>query len=229
MMTSVAVYVYSFELKIILFEKLNLHPFDRSSVDSESLDYDLYLMYNYADSPWATEKLLPGLEKFGYRVYVPERDMGIGEITAEARANAFASTHRVLVVVSQKFIDSGESMKEFFHAHEHENSTTRKRYLVLVKLNEKINYRTYDIFKKYMSTNFFVSVKSRKFWYNLRYWLPMVRERLPDISTHNNEQHDENQYHQNEAEDNQSDYNETEHNECSPLLGASNGHANMVV
>lgn len=196
-MTSISVYIYSFELKILLFEKLNLHPFDRSKHDEDDKDYDVYLMYSDADLIWATQNLLPGIEKLGFRVFVAERDMELGAITAEARASALTRSHRVVVVVSQKFINSEVSMNEFYHADAHENSATRKRFLVLIKLikpNEKIDYKTHDIFKKYMSTNFFVSVRSRKFWYNLRYWLPMVRDRLPDIT--NCPDHDENHNHQ---------------------------------
>ena len=221
LMTTITVYIYSFELKILLFEKLNLHPFDRTKVDSEDLQYDVYLMYNYKDARWATEKLLPGLEKLGYRVYVPDRDMGIGVITAEARSQAFSQTHRVVVVVSQRLIDNVESMNEFFHAHEHENSAIRKRFLVLIKLNKIIDYGDHDIFKKYISTNYFVSVRSSKFWYNLRYWLPMVREKLPDIS---NQQQDD-QQEETASQQNRSDI----HDERTPLLSAPNRNANLVV
>ena len=153
--TSITIYIYSFELKILLFEKFNLHPFDRTNQDHQQKDYDVYLMYCDADFNLAVHTLLPGLERLGYRVFVPERDMGLGAVTAEARANALTRSHRAVVLVSQSFIDTQSSMTEFFHAHEHENSATRKRFLVLIKLREKINYKNYDIFKKYFSTNFF--------------------------------------------------------------------------
>ena len=193
--TSITIYIYSFELKILLFEKFNLHPFDRTNQDHQQKDYDVYLMYCDADFNLAVHTLLPGLERLGYRVFVPERDMELGAVTAEARANALTRSHRAVVLVSQSFIDSQSSMTEFFHAYEHENSATRKRFLVLIKLSEKINYKNYDIFKKYFSTNFFVSVTSKKFWYNLRYWLPAVREQLPDITSCLDEE-DENHNHQ---------------------------------
>lgn len=183
MVVSMTIHIYAFELKILLFEKLNLHPLDRNKDDRTRKSYDAYLMYCDDDYRYATETLLVGLERCGYRIYVPDRDMALGAITAEARANALADSHRVIVVISQKFVNDDRSMCAFLHAFDHDNAPTRQRYLVLIRLRRKINFRHHDVFKKYLSTNFFVAANSKRFWSNLTYWLPLIRHSLPDATS----------------------------------------------
>ena len=185
---SITCYVHEFELKIILFEKLNWHPFDNQE-EPISKDYDVYLMYCQKDEHWVINTLLAGLERSGYRTCVPDRDFTVGAATAEEMAEAFEKTHRVLVVISQNFIDDVNSMSDFHHAYSHDRFSAQTRFLVFVKLREKINFRQqHEIFKRYLSTNYFVPVNARKFWSRLRYWLPPLKvDELP-ASTDNIEE-----------------------------------------
>ena len=176
---SISCYIYRFEIKIHLFEKLDWHPFDKTK-NEENKEYDVYLLYCRNDEEWVINTLLVGLKHYGYRTCVPDRDFTVGASTAEEMSSAFSKTHRVLVVVSQSFIDDVNAMSDFYHAYEHDRSVTRGRFLVLIKLQNKINFgERQEIFKRYLSTNYFVPVKSRSFWSRLRYWLPSTR--LQDI------------------------------------------------
>ena len=180
--TTISCYVYRFEIKVLLFEKLNWHPFDKQETDEGKL-HDVYLMYCQADESWVLSTLLVGLTNCGYKTCVPDRDFAVGASTASEMAEAFSNTHRVLVVVSQSFINNKYAMSDFYHAYEHDRSATRRRFLVLVKLREKINFGKHEIFKKYLSTNYFLPIRVSSFWSRLRYWLPPIRqERLPAIT-----------------------------------------------
>ena len=180
--TSISCYVYRFEIKVHLFEKLDWHPFDKQEED-DGKKHDVYLMYCQADESWVINTLLVGLNKFGYKTCVPDRDFAVGASTAAEMAEAFSKTRRVLVVLSQSFVNNKYAMSDFYHAYEHDRSATRRRFLVLVKLREKINFGRHDIFKKYLSTNYFLSITISSFWSRLRYWLPPIDEqRLPTIT-----------------------------------------------
>ena len=180
--TSISCYVYRFEIKVLLFEKLDWHPFDKQEED-DGRKHDVYLMYCQADESWVINTLLVGLNKFGYKTCVPDRDFTAGASTAAEMAEAFSKTHRVLVVVSQSFVNNKYAMSDFYHAYEHARSATRRRFLVLVKLREKIDFGRHDIFKKYLSTNYFLPIRIRSFWSRLRYWLPPIYEqKLPAIT-----------------------------------------------
>ena len=173
---SISCYIYRFEIKIHLFEKLDWHPFDKTK-NEEDKEYDVYLLYCRNDEEWVINTLLVGLKHYGYRTCVPDRDFTVGASTAEEMSSAFSKTHRVLVVVSQSFIDDVNAMSDFYHAYEHDRSVTRGRFLVLIKLQNKINFgERQEIFKRYLSTNYFVPVKSRSFWSRLRYWLAPIKE-----------------------------------------------------
>ena len=66
--------------------------------------------------------------------------------------------------ISQKFIDDDELMVQFFHAHQHENSPSRKRFLILIMLDDNIDFRDHHIFKSYVFVKYFVPVCERKNW-----------------------------------------------------------------
>ncbi|XP_067935780.1 toll-like receptor 13 [Watersipora subatra] len=180
-MVSIACYIYEFEIKVLLFEKLNWHPFDKQ-IEDEEKEHDAYLMYCTEDESWVISTLLAGLERSGYRTCVPDRDFTIGASTAEEMAQAFSKTHRVIVVISQSFVDNTNAMSDFFHAYNHDRSATQKRFLVLIKLQKDVKFGDRnEIFKRYISTNYYVSVRSKTFWPRLQYWLPNVKRRpLPD-------------------------------------------------
>ena len=180
--TSISCYVYRFEIKILLLEKLDWHPFDKQKED-DGKKHDVYLMYCQADESWVINTLLVGLNKFRYKTCVPDRDFTVGASTAAEMAEAFSKTRRVLVVLSQSFVNNKYAMSDFYHAYEHDRSATRRRFLVLVKLREKIDFGRHDIFKKYLSTNYFLPIRIRSFWSRLRYWLPPIeQQKLPAIT-----------------------------------------------
>ena len=184
-------YNYECEIKILLFEKFNWHPFDKQECE-ENKEHDVYLMYSHEDEFWVMNTLLEGLEKSGYRTFVPDRDFTVGASTADEMSNAFSKTRRVLVVISQKFINNRNAMSDFYHAYEHDRSSTGKRFLVLIKLKEKINFgERHKIFQRYLNTNYFVPIQARYFWSRLHYWLPPPNNKQLPASTDNTEIDDE--------------------------------------
>lgn len=187
---TITCYKYEFEIKIHLFEKFNWHPFDKQDREIGK-EYDVYLMYCKDDEGYAINTLLVGLEQFGYKVFIGVRDFTIGASTAAEMAEAFSKSHRVLVVVSQKFLNNKYAMSDFYHAYEHDRSATRRRFLVLVKLRERLNIEQHDIFKKYLSTDYFLPARVKSFWHKLRYWLPPIEKKQLPASTDNIEEESE--------------------------------------
>ena len=160
-MTSIICFIHWFEIKILMFDKLGIHLWDRTATDILSMNYHAYIMYHEDDERWVEQKLLPNLDN-NYSIYVPAREPRTHSIKAEDRADKFSKCHRVIVVLSQKFIDNDELMVQFFHAHQHENSPSRKRFLILIMLDDNIDFRDHHIFKSYVFVKYFVPVCERK-------------------------------------------------------------------
>lgn len=175
---TVTIYVYNFQLKILIFEKFNLHPFDKDK-EPQQKRYDVYVLCCLADIVWVKDILLEGLENYGYRTCVKERDFSLGGGEAQELSNTFAGTHRVLVVYSQRFINDGKAVSDFYHAYQYSKTLSRKRFLVFVKLDGRINFKEHKIFQNYLSTNSFVHVRSTRFWARIRYWLPKPGKLIP--------------------------------------------------
>ena len=187
---SISCYIYDFELKILLFEKLNLHPFDKQLRDTEK-EYDIFLLYNRDDEVWVVNTLRVGLEEFGYKLCIGARDFTVGAANTAELANALTNSHRVIVVVSQSFINNDRDMSDFYHACEYQSATTRQRFIILVKIRERLNFRDHDVLKTYLSTNYFVPIRARRFWPRLRYWLPPLQKKRIPASTDNIDEEEE--------------------------------------
>lgn len=112
---------------------MNFHPFDKAD-DSEDNYHDIVLLHlDYEE--WIANTLEPELKKVGFNVFIPVIDIPLGTIYDQEMAKAFENTHRVIVVLSQKFIEDKEiSMRGFYAAHSHVNPAKRKQFLVLIKM-----------------------------------------------------------------------------------------------
>lgn len=202
---------YRFEISVLIYEKLNLHPFDRQTEEPDK-KYDTYIMYADHDYRWAQNTLLVGLERNRYRVADSLRDSMPGRCTEEEMAEFISQSHRVLVVLSKHFIEDESLMSDFYRAETQGKSYGNRRFLIIVTLQKNINIRDHPVFARYINTNYFIPHNSRRFWHRLFYWLPAINHstRLP--STEENLPHFESA--ENELESSQ----QADLNELSPLL-----------
>ena len=183
------VYIFRLDIQILLFEHFNIRPFYGAKDKRTDFNTDAYLLYNDKDEHFA-EVLLKDLEKEGYQVYCPAADPNYGRCSVEVRSEKLDQTHRVLVVLSQAFVDSEESMRQFVHANEHRDSSTiRDRFFVFISLDQNINIGENSILKSYIRTRTYIQFKNnyKRLMTILRYWLPNPVQ-LPTAPRHDSQQ-----------------------------------------
>ena len=182
-------YHYRFELGVMIYEKLNWHPFDKQK-EEQGKKYDAYLMYCDSDYRWAQNTLLAGLEKSRYRIVDPLRDSMPGRNTEEETAEFLTQSHRVIVVVSQKLLSDRKVMSDFYRAENQGKAYGNRRYIIMVEMHDKIKFGRHAVFLHYINTNYFIKATSKRFWPRLFYWLPQnsdstilpaATENLPDF------------------------------------------------
>ena len=167
-----AVY-WQFEIAVFLYKSFNWHPFHRQDVEQGN-EYDAYLMYCDSDYRWAQQTLLVGLENRRYRIVDPLRYSALGRITEDETDDFLRQSHRVIVVVSQRFLRDGKVMSDFYRAETHGQANGNKRFIIMIQIHEGIKLIRHAVFLHYIKTNHFIKVTSRMFKACLFYWLPQL-------------------------------------------------------
>ena len=119
---------------MFLFKSINWHPFHRQE-EEQGKKYDAYLMYCESDYRWAQQTLLVGLENRRYRIVDPLRDSALGRITKEETNEFLRQSHRVIVVVSQRFLRDGKVMSDSYRAETHGQANGNKRYIIMIQMH----------------------------------------------------------------------------------------------
>lgn len=91
-MVATICYKYRDELKIILFEKFNIHIFDKQELHSKK--YDAYLLYSDNDYCWPQNTLLPRMEP-PYKLFVRNRDLQYGRVCEDIFEEALGKSLNV--------------------------------------------------------------------------------------------------------------------------------------
>ncbi|KAK8389080.1 hypothetical protein O3P69_020807 [Scylla paramamosain] len=79
----------------------------RKTSSSEDNQYDVFLVHGESTSRWVWSFLLPALEdSFGYKCFLPQRDMCGGDMVAESILEAMEKCRRVVVVMTPCLLDS---------------------------------------------------------------------------------------------------------------------------
>ena len=153
---------------MFLYKSFDWHPFHKQE-EEQGKKYDAYLMYCDSDYRWAQQTLLVGLENRRYRIVDPLRDSALGRITEEETDEFLRQSHRVIVVVSQRFLSDGKVMSDFYRAETHGQANGNKRYIIMIQMHEGIKFNHHAVFLHYIKTNHFIKVTSRMFWACLFY------------------------------------------------------------
>ena len=164
-------FYWQFEIAVFLYKSFNWHPFHRQE-EEQGKKYDAYLMYCDSDYRWAQQTLLVGLENRRYRIVDPLRDSALGRITEEDEF--LRQSHRVIVVVSKRFLSDGKVMSDFYRAETHGQANGNKRYIIMIQMHEGIKFNRHAVFLHYIKTNHFIKLTCRMFWARLFYWLPQL-------------------------------------------------------
>jgi len=91
-------------LKVRLYRRWKLHPFDRDECTGEDVDYDVFLCCSSEDDNPHGLRLLELLESNGYRVCYHIRDFLPGEPIADSMIQSIERSKRTLCLISSNFL-----------------------------------------------------------------------------------------------------------------------------
>ena len=170
------IYRFRKEIKLVLYTRFNWHPFDRVDDSDPSKIYDAFVSFNAGDREWVKESLHDKLENHNppYKLCIHYRDFVPGAPIVDNILRNVKKSRRMIMVLSQNFIQSDWCMLEFRTAHR-KVLEGRANYLIIV-LFDDVNVDSLDYeLKLYLRTNTYLSVQSKSFWQQLKYALPQKK------------------------------------------------------
>ena len=171
---SLPVYRFRGEIKVLIYLHLKWHPFDKSD-DSDIIEklYDAFVSYSGYDYDWVVHTLRPMLEteETPYRLCLHDRDFMCGAAIQDNILNSVKYSRRMILLVTERFLQSEWCLLEFRAAHERV-LRDRTNYLIVV-LFDDINVDDLDEdLKLYLRTNTYLSISNKWFWQKLLYAMP---------------------------------------------------------
>ena len=98
-----SVIVVFYRLRVKLYTRWKVHPFDRDECPGEDMDYDVFLCFSSLDDEAIGLRILDSIEAKGYRVCYHERDFMPGLILHNIEASV-AHSERTVCILTSNFI-----------------------------------------------------------------------------------------------------------------------------
>ena len=180
LVTAVIYYNYRDTIKVWLYA----HGLCLAFVSEEELDtdkkYDAFVSYSHLDEEFVVEQLVPELERGEpkYALCLHFRDWLAGEWITDQIQRSVQESRRVIVVMSQNFIQSEWGRLEFLAAHKQALSEKRNRVILVVYGPLPEPSAMDPELRAYISLNTYLQWGDPLFWQRLRYALPHKGRRL---------------------------------------------------
>ncbi|EDW76095.1 uncharacterized protein Dwil_GK14848 [Drosophila willistoni] len=182
---SVVYLMYQQELKIWLYNNnLCLWWVSEEELDKDKT-YDAFISYSHKDEELIA-KLLPKLENgpHPFRVCLHGRDWLVGDCIPEQIVRTVDDSKRVIIILSQHFIDSVWARMEFRIAYQATLQDKRKR-IIIILYKELENMDGIDSeLKAYLKLNTYLKWGDPLFWSKLCYAMPHNRRVLKGQKKH---------------------------------------------
>ena len=174
-------------IKLWCFVKFGWKFHHAKHTDDANRPYDAFVCYNNMDEHFVVRDLVPYLEnnlnnRQGHKLCVHYRDFAVGASIAESIITAIDNSKRVIMVLSDSFLDSEWCQYEFQTAH-HRLLREKKNRIIMILLDEINNDKLDKELKLYLKTRTYVKIGDPWFWQKIEYAMP---ERMP-AQEHNHE------------------------------------------
>nr|XP_016939484.1 protein toll [Drosophila suzukii] len=173
------------ELKIWLYNNnLCLWWVSEEELDKDKT-YDAFISYSHKDEELIS-KLLPKLESgpHPFRICLHDRDWLVGDCIPEQIVRTVDDSKRVIIVLSQHFIDSVWARMEFRIAYQATLQDKRKR-IIIILYRELENMNGIDSeLRAYLKLNTYLKWGDPLFWSKLCYAMPHNRRVLKGQKKH---------------------------------------------
>ncbi|XP_017105505.2 protein toll [Drosophila bipectinata] len=173
------------ELKIWLYNNnLCLWWVSEEELDKDKT-YDAFISYSHKDEELIS-KMLPKLESgpHPFRICLHDRDWLVGDCIPEQIVRTVDDSKRVIIVLSQHFIDSVWARMEFRIAYQATLQDKRKRIIIILyKELEHMNGIDSEL-KAYLKLNTYLKWGDPLFWSKLCYAMPHNRRVLKGQKKH---------------------------------------------
>ena len=100
----VVVIIIIYRLRVKLYTRWNVHPFDRDECLGEEMDYDVYFCCSSMDHDPHGLRIVQLLETEGYRVCYHERDFLPGQLITDNISRAIEHSKRTICLLSGNFL-----------------------------------------------------------------------------------------------------------------------------
>ncbi|XP_057671425.1 protein toll-like [Diorhabda carinulata] len=169
---------YRMEIKIWLYSRNCCLWFVAEDELDEDKKYDIFVSFARQDERLVTDYLLPALESGPepFSTCVHFRDWIPGSTIMSNIRYSILNSKRTLVVLSNNFLDSVWSKKEFYLAHTHAINEGRAR-LIVIKYGDIDESKLDGDLKAYLDTNTYLEWGKPWFWNKLVYALPHSRKK----------------------------------------------------
>lgn len=182
---AIIVYRFRYEIQVIAFYRWHIRlrccsGKKRDKTPRAVYTYDAFVCFATEDSHFVKDVLVPLLEP-NYRLCIYYRDFPLGEDIAESILSVIEKSARVIIVLSENFLESRWGTFEFRRAHHHVMQTENKK-LIIILMDEKILKQKLDLtLRSIMYSKAYLQVGDRLFNEKLFHSMPDIEEPVEDI------------------------------------------------
>ena len=163
-------------LRLWCFIKFHFRFGCRKEIGDDNRPYDAFLSYCSLDGRVIVHEIVPHLEeprngKQGYKLYVSDRDFPAGGSIAETIIHALNITKRVIVIVSDNYLQSEWCQYEFRQAH-YQLIKEKSNRIIMIVLEELNPDLIYEEIGHYLKTRTYVKYDDPLLWPKVEYAMP---------------------------------------------------------